>query len=442
MKKILLIIFASVSALAIHAQESEEMYFDFGYDYEKIRESKEHPEIGQPRGYDGRFEYEVIKLEEKKVKLSRVLDDKQTVIDKLPAVCTIVFPNAKGHENHHFQFKVAMVAPAVFQYNTKFKEVTIASEFITDLPASLFAGNTNLEKVVIKGKFKTIDGNIFTGCENMKSLYITPKVEKIIDAAFFGAKNLKEIHVFWEKEEDFPEMITENVFEAAVLNNAFLYVPIEKKGIYEGSPIWSAFEGRIVGETNELEPTIGSHGEYVEYNQSDNTSGKVEIPSTQDVNGTSYPVGEIGESAFENNTDLTSVTIPNSVNYIGANAFKGCSNMSEVHCENPVPPLLVNSDDDSPARTRSGVTVSQFEGVDMDNCVLYVPIGASPTYMKYEGWKDFKSIIEEESKSTSIIAINNNIPMEDNVFYNLKGQRVNMPQKGIYIRNGKKVILR
>ena len=439
MKKILLIIFASVSALAINAQDSEKMNFNLGDDYEFLKEYEKHSELSQPRGYDGRFEYEVISLKKKTVKLRGVLDDKQKVFDKVPAVCNIVFPNENDHINHHFQFKVAMVAPAVLQYSSNFEEVTLASQFIEEVPSKLFEENTNLEKVVIKGKFKTISSDIFIGCTNLKYLYISPNVKKILPSAFIGAENLKGIHVFWTNSVDLPEL--NNAFNADVLKNAVLYVPKGSSNIYKESDYWKAF-ANIKEETNELEPTIGNHGDYIEYKHSDNTSGKVEIPSPQDVNGTSYPVGEIGESAFENNTKLTSVTIPSSVNYIGANAFKGCSNMSEVHCENPIPPLLVNSNEDSPARTRAEVTVSQFEGVDMDNCVLYVPIGSSSTYKKYDGWKDFKIIIEEDSKSTAIKAIYNNSPMEEDDLYNLKGQRVNVPQKGIYIRNGKKVIIK
>jgi hypothetical protein len=32
--------------------------------------------------------------------------------------------------------------------------------------------------------------------------------------------------------------------------------------------------------------------------------------------------------------------------------------------------------------------------------------------------------------------------ISDNVIYNLNGQRVTAPQKGLFIRNGKKVILK
>ena len=44
----------------------------------------------------------------------------------------------------------------------------------------------------------------------------------------------------------------------------------------------------------------------------------------------SWPVTKIGEAAFQDNTTITSVTIPASVTEIGANAFAGCTNLTSV----------------------------------------------------------------------------------------------------------------
>lgn len=56
------------------------------------------------------------------------------------------------------------------------------------------------------------------------------------------------------------------------------------------------------------------------------TESTVILPST--IN--SWPVTKIGEDAFQDNTTITSVTIPDSVTEIGANAFAGCTNLTSV----------------------------------------------------------------------------------------------------------------
>lgn len=65
-------------------------------------------------------------------------------------------------------------------------------------------------------------------------------------------------------------------------------------------------------------------GTITKYNGTDTV---VVIPSK--IN--SWPVTKIGEDAFQDNTTITSVTIPASVTEIGSNAFAGCTNLTSVN---------------------------------------------------------------------------------------------------------------
>lgn len=60
-------------------------------------------------------------------------------------------------------------------------------------------------------------------------------------------------------------------------------------------------------------------------------SGRVEIPETILFGEIEYRVTAIGESAFYDSEELFSITIPNSIEKIGNEAFSGCWNLSEVH---------------------------------------------------------------------------------------------------------------
>ena len=60
-------------------------------------------------------------------------------------------------------------------------------------------------------------------------------------------------------------------------------------------------------------------------------SGAVTIPAIVIYNDQEYRVTSIGERAFFNCMDLTSITIPASVTNIGDNAFENCHNLTEVH---------------------------------------------------------------------------------------------------------------
>ena len=85
---------------------------------------------------------------------------------------------------------------------------------------------------------------------------------------------------------------------------------------------------------------------YYSFNTSNNTAtvisgenkytGDVVIPETVTYQGTTYTVTKIGNSAFAECTDLTSVTIGNGVTSIGQSVFYGCSGLTSVTIGNNV----------------------------------------------------------------------------------------------------------
>ena len=152
-------------------------------------------------------------------------------------------------------------------------------------------------------------------------------------------------------------------------------------------------------------------------------SGEIIIPASVTYNEVVYSVTNIGKSAFEDCSDLTSVTIPNSVTSIGESAFEDCSGLTSVTIPNSV--TSIGKDAFYKCTSLTSVTIPNsvtsignyafygcngltsvtcfattppqldsyvFNGVDK-SIPLYVPAGSISAYKSANQWKDFSNIL-------------------------------------------------
>ena len=194
---------------------------------------------------------------------------------------------------------------------------------------------------------------------------------------------------------------------------------------------------KIITQEAETTPTVA-------ITDDTNVSGGFAIPETVEHNGVTYMVTEIGEGAFENNEELTDVSIPSSITSIGDKAFKGCSNLKSITVYISIPIDL------SVATARRMMTradgSSIFEGVDKATCILYVPEGSVELYKTAPVWCEFQNILAIGSTGIKEILMTDG---ESYDIYNLQGRKVKVKAtsleglpRGVYIINGKKTILK
>lgn len=99
-----------------------------------------------------------------------------------------------------------------------------------------------------------------------------------------------------------------------------LYLPLaaaaydfEVDGVYYITDLWDDFA------------MVCDQGE-----DGDHYSGNVTIPASVTVDGTTYPITKINSYAFSNCTELTGVTIPETVKEIRDHSFENCKSLSAI----------------------------------------------------------------------------------------------------------------
>ncbi len=117
-----------------------------------------------------------------------------------------------------------------------------------------------------------------------------------------------------------------------VCNNVSPDIKDESLISFEAGGIYYKFLG---GDS--VEVTYGSQGNGTyDYNVNGEYAGTVTIPATVDYNHTTFRVTTIGEYAFKDCSNLTAITIPNSVTTIGNCAFDCCNSLTTITLPNSV----------------------------------------------------------------------------------------------------------
>ena len=202
--------------------------------------------------------------------------------------------------------------------------------YVTQLGAELFMNDIFLERLVIPGDVSVIGRNLCYGCISLKEVYLPYKITTIPEGAFRGCSSLTSIalnatltsigkQAFADctslQEIHLPARITtlnESAFENCTSLNR---VTVQRRLATLGANV---FKGTAWLERQTDEFVILGRGLLVKYNGTD-----------RDVK---IPIGTVAiANAFEGNTTIESVFIPETVRRIMQNAFKGAVNLSEVN---------------------------------------------------------------------------------------------------------------
>ncbi|WP_315395440.1 leucine-rich repeat domain-containing protein [Hoylesella nanceiensis] len=268
----------------------------------------------------------------------------------------------------------------------------------------------SVKQVIIGNGVTTIGSSAFSDCDSLTSVTIPNSVTTIGSGAFEFCFSLTSVTI--------PNSVTTIGYYAFELCFSLTSVTIPNSVTTIGSgAFFSCFSLTSVTIPNSV-TTIGSSA----------FAGCFSLTSVTIGNS----VTTIGHGAFYGCSSLTSVTIGNSVTEIGYYAFSGCKNVKQITSEAVTPPDCYSY---------------TFKGINTKECKLLVPQNSIDAYKKADGWKEFFLI---EGTTTGII--NNIYNKTENVdVYTIDGikrlskasvNEINALPKGVYIVNGKKIVIK
>lgn len=210
-----------------------------------------------------------------------------------------------------------------------------------------FENCTQLTSISIGGSVQSIGAHAFTGCTGLRSVYLGDSVAEIHENAFKNCSNLMSITI----SNNSPEIYNTSFSGTALYNDPSNW---DNHVFYIGQHLISADSERISGDCIVK-------------------------------NGTTT----IAHDAFRNCKNVTSVTIPNSVERIGNNTFQGCSALTSITIPDSITHLSEHMFHDCSSLTSIILpkSVTGFYFAVFKNC-------SSLTDIYYPGTKDEWNVIK------------------------------------------------
>ena len=220
----------------------------------------------------------------------------------------------------------------------RFKEIKIPDSVET-IGNGAFRHCQNLERITLPSALQTLSNGTFYGCAALSEVTFPASLKTIEKSAFGYCRNLSEVKL--------PASLT--TIQSYVFNGCSAL----KTVFYDGSLAqWNHITANKDADNDADKDVLGYScpslvtGDYtaqfisvkddpfaypppktVTITKYTGKESTVILPSKI----SSWPVTKIGEDAFQDNTTITSVTIPDSVTEIGSNAFAGCTNLTSVN---------------------------------------------------------------------------------------------------------------
>ena len=255
----------------------------------------------------------------------------------------VVIPSSVEHNN--VTYSVAYIGSSAFSGCSGLTSVSIPNS-VTSIREFAFRGCSGLTSVSIPNSVTFIMSGVFYACSGLTSVSIPNSVTRIGDLAFYGCSGLTSVSI-----PNSVTLIGNNAFSAC---NGLTSVSIPNSVTYIGRNAFSNCSS---------------------LNFINVASGNTRYSS---IDGVLY--NYVQDTLMQCPGAKTSVSIPNSVTFIGAWAFYACSGLTSIKCLASIPPSIGDN---------------SFQNIS-DTCTLTVPCSSLEAYTTSDWNTYFAGRISED----------------------------------------------
>lgn len=249
------------------------------------------------------------------------------------------------------------IGDEAFRGCPKLSSITLG-DGVTNIGCRAFMGCQTLKSITIPDSVTAIDAYAFGYCRNLTSVTIGKGVTSIGDAAFCDCSNLKAFYGKFASADNCYLVVNGVLHSFAIGCGATEFTVPNSVSEIGNSAFYNC--------RNLTSVTIGSSVTAIEDAAFEYCSSlkTITIPDS---------VTAIGESVFNKCNSLASATIGNGVTSIGSSAFYNCSSLTEVYCKPTIPPT-------------GGYNMFNNNAADRK---IYVPAESLDDYKKHKDWSQY-----------------------------------------------------
>lgn len=223
---------------------------------------------------------------------------------------------------------------------------------VTTVGLQAFYGCTGLTELTFPYGVTAITNSVCRNCSALTTVRLPETVTSVGTYVFNGCTSITAVYSYATSPAA-SSSSSDTWFSSDVYSSATLYVPEGTSDTYKETNYWSSFttvteldyDGsanglffNITDETNlYAEVTHDGSGNYNTY------CGDLTVPSTVDIDGSTYTVTGVGSSAFRACTNYLGVSLPSTIETIGTAAFYASTSMEEITLPSSVTSIGTNA---------------------------------------------------------------------------------------------------